>query len=166
MKVWRRTETGEASRRQGATTENTGSNREYLREEQRSQRGCIARRMQPDFHHGLLELATVDVVQSLGCGGAGLRLGGRLIVGPTEKKQKHGSFKRRTNRILAAPHIGVGCSTAGSGSQQQAPSVGGATLTGSFGHAGKSRRYAVGEGPRAHSSVRALRSRLIPMMPA
>jgi hypothetical protein len=25
-----------------------------LREEQRSQRGCIARRMQPDFHHGLL----------------------------------------------------------------------------------------------------------------
>jgi len=23
-------------------------------EEQRSQRGCIARRMQPDFHHGLL----------------------------------------------------------------------------------------------------------------
>src|SRR5438093_12381953 len=28
--------------------------REYLREEQRSQRGCIAGRMQPDFHHGLL----------------------------------------------------------------------------------------------------------------
>src|SRR5436190_16125373 len=28
--------------------------REYLREEQRSPRGCIARRMQPDFHHGLL----------------------------------------------------------------------------------------------------------------
>ena len=27
--------------------------REYLREEQRSQRGCIARRMQSDFHHGL-----------------------------------------------------------------------------------------------------------------
>ena len=27
--------------------------REYLREEQRSQRGCIAGRMQPDFHHGL-----------------------------------------------------------------------------------------------------------------
>ena len=30
--------------------------REYLREEQRSPRGCIARRMQPDFHHGLLAL--------------------------------------------------------------------------------------------------------------
>src|SRR5712692_1888708 len=30
--------------------------REYLSEEQRSRRGCIARRMQPDFHHGLLEL--------------------------------------------------------------------------------------------------------------
>ena len=29
--------------------------REYLSEEQRSQRGCIARRMQPDFRHGLLE---------------------------------------------------------------------------------------------------------------
>ena len=28
--------------------------REYLREEQRSPRGCIARRMQPAFHHGLL----------------------------------------------------------------------------------------------------------------
>jgi hypothetical protein len=30
--------------------------REYLSEEQRSQRGCIARRMQPGFHHGLLEV--------------------------------------------------------------------------------------------------------------
>ena len=29
--------------------------REYLREEQRRQRGCIARRMQPEFYHGLLE---------------------------------------------------------------------------------------------------------------
>jgi PadR family transcriptional regulator, regulatory protein PadR len=28
--------------------------REYLREEQRSQRGCIAGRMQLEFHHGLL----------------------------------------------------------------------------------------------------------------
>ena len=28
--------------------------REYLREEQRSQRGCIAGRMQLDFHHWLL----------------------------------------------------------------------------------------------------------------
>src|SRR2546422_6926312 len=28
--------------------------REDLSEEQRSRRGCIARRMQPDFHHGLL----------------------------------------------------------------------------------------------------------------
>src|SRR5428012_18810 len=27
--------------------------REYLREEQRSQAGCIAVRMQSDFHHGL-----------------------------------------------------------------------------------------------------------------
>src|SRR2546425_12765708 len=28
--------------------------REYLSEEQRSRRGWIGRRMQPDFHHGLL----------------------------------------------------------------------------------------------------------------
>jgi hypothetical protein len=28
--------------------------REYLRKEQRSQRGCIAGRMQTEFHHGLL----------------------------------------------------------------------------------------------------------------
>ena len=33
--------------------------REYLREEQRSQRGCVARRMQPDFHHGLVGLAAL-----------------------------------------------------------------------------------------------------------
>ena len=32
--------------------------REYLSEEQRSQRGCIARRMQAAFRHGLLELVT------------------------------------------------------------------------------------------------------------
>ncbi len=29
----------------------------YLREEQRRPRGCIARRMQPDFYHGLLRTA-------------------------------------------------------------------------------------------------------------
>jgi hypothetical protein len=28
--------------------------REYVSEEQRRRRGCIARRMQPDFHYGLL----------------------------------------------------------------------------------------------------------------
>ena len=33
--------------------------REYLREEQRSQRGCIAGRMQLEFHHGLL---TAEVI--------------------------------------------------------------------------------------------------------
>src|SRR5207245_8976127 len=84
VKVWRRTETSEAlgasPRRQGATTENRGPHprvvcavgwqyREYLKEEQRRWRrgpqrgrrvgvawGCIARRMQPDFRHGLLAL--------------------------------------------------------------------------------------------------------------
>src|SRR5438477_2912906 len=39
---------------QGATTENTGSYREYLREEQRRQAGCSAVRMQMELHHGLL----------------------------------------------------------------------------------------------------------------
>ena len=34
--------------------------REYLREEPRSQRGCIARRMQPDFFHGLLDERSRD----------------------------------------------------------------------------------------------------------
>ena len=58
VKVWRRTETGEAPRGQGATTENTGL---YLKEEQRSPRGCIARRMQPDFHHGLLGAPPSDL---------------------------------------------------------------------------------------------------------
>ena len=35
--------------------------REYLSEKQRSQRGCVARRMQPDFHHGLLNLKAVEL---------------------------------------------------------------------------------------------------------
>src|SRR5712691_10140314 len=51
--------------------------REYLSEEQRSQRrgpqrgsrvgvawGCIAGRMQPDFHHGLLETARHNTVRT------------------------------------------------------------------------------------------------------
>src|SRR6266508_5982969 len=53
----RRTEAGEAPRWQGATTENIG---QYLREKQRSQRGCIAGRMQPDFRHGLLKACTTS----------------------------------------------------------------------------------------------------------
>jgi hypothetical protein len=39
--------------------------REYLREEQRRQRGCIARRMQPGFHHGLL----AGLLLMMSCGG-------------------------------------------------------------------------------------------------
>ena len=35
--------------------------REYLSEEQRSQRGCIARRMQPEFHNGLLRLTSTPL---------------------------------------------------------------------------------------------------------
>ena len=44
--------------------------REYLREEQRSQRGCIARRLQPDFCHGLLGAALVALLAA-GCGASG-----------------------------------------------------------------------------------------------
>jgi len=51
VKVWRRTETGEAPR---PARRDDREYREYLSEEQRSRRGCIARRMQPDVHHGLL----------------------------------------------------------------------------------------------------------------
>ena len=42
VKVWRCTETGEAPRGQGATTENIGP---YLKEEQRRQPGCPAREL-------------------------------------------------------------------------------------------------------------------------
>src|SRR5712691_615313 len=38
--------------------------REYLSEEQRSQRGCIAGRMQADFHHGLPGLIRHLTVQA------------------------------------------------------------------------------------------------------
>jgi len=34
--------------------------REYLKEEQHSQRGCIAGRMQAEFHHGLLTPQTPE----------------------------------------------------------------------------------------------------------
>jgi hypothetical protein len=36
--------------------------REYLTEEQRSQPGCIARRMQRDFRHGLLGVTFIALV--------------------------------------------------------------------------------------------------------
>src|SRR5882672_2357529 len=42
--------------------------REYLSEEQRSRRGCIARRMQPDFHHGLIGLTSVCVLCAAAAG--------------------------------------------------------------------------------------------------
>jgi hypothetical protein len=49
--------------------------REYLREDQRSQAGCGAGRMQPDFHHGLLagalyEVPPTDLVTFAGAGAA------------------------------------------------------------------------------------------------
>ena len=51
VKVARGTETGEAPGWQGATRENTGL---YVTEEQCWRAGCLAGRMQRDFHHGLL----------------------------------------------------------------------------------------------------------------
>ena len=41
--------------------------REYLREEQRRRRGCVARRMQPDFHRGLSGRATSRRAQDGRC---------------------------------------------------------------------------------------------------
>ena len=52
----RRIEGGDAPGWQGVTTENIG---QYLREEQRSQAGCSAGRMQPAFCHGLLVVGPV-----------------------------------------------------------------------------------------------------------
>ena len=52
----RSTENREAPVRQGADDREYG---EYSREEQRSQTGCIAIRMQRHFHHGLLGLAVL-----------------------------------------------------------------------------------------------------------
>ena len=40
----------------GTSVKGIANYREYLNEEQRSQTGCIAGRMQLDFHHGLLGL--------------------------------------------------------------------------------------------------------------
>jgi hypothetical protein len=90
VKVWRRTETGEAPRRppqRGCRAGDPGIERrddrpagppvrvvhggvryrEYLSEEQRSRRGCIARRMQPDFHHGLLTAARAENAEKSVC---------------------------------------------------------------------------------------------------
>src|SRR5688572_14071122 len=39
--------------------------REYLSEEQRGQRGCIARRMQSGSHHGLLKASTAKKTLSM-----------------------------------------------------------------------------------------------------
>ena len=56
----RRTESGEAPGWQGATNEHI---RAYVSEEQRSQTGCIAARMQPVLRHGLLSVAAVGSVE-------------------------------------------------------------------------------------------------------
>jgi hypothetical protein len=50
VKVGRGTEAGDAPAWQG----DEGEYREYSGDEQRSQAGCSGRRMQPEFHHGLL----------------------------------------------------------------------------------------------------------------
>src|ERR1700675_4094249 len=56
--------------------------REYLSEEQRSPRGCIARRMQPDFHHGLSGPAMAMTITERRVGAVTvLQLGGPLVFG-------------------------------------------------------------------------------------
>ena len=70
-KAQRRVHTGEAPRHPvpGATREHIG---QYSTEEQRSQAGCIAARMQRGLRHGLPALAVAALLASLGgCGGAG-----------------------------------------------------------------------------------------------
>jgi hypothetical protein len=52
----RRVRDCEGARERRRTTENTVSNREYLREEQRSQTGCSAARMQMELRDALLVL--------------------------------------------------------------------------------------------------------------
>ena len=56
----RGTESGEAPGWQGATNDHI---RAYVSEEQRSQPGWIAARMQPEFHHGLLGLGPGGVLR-------------------------------------------------------------------------------------------------------
>jgi len=70
VKAWRRTETGRGAPR---ARRDDREYRQYLKEEQRSPRrgprrgsrvgvgwGCIARRMQPDFHDGLLSVTPLN----------------------------------------------------------------------------------------------------------
>ena len=47
---------GRSATRPSRTRRDDREYRPYVREEQRWPRGCIARRMQTDFHHGLLVL--------------------------------------------------------------------------------------------------------------
>src|SRR5712692_3611515 len=54
--------------------------REYLSEEQRRRRGCIARRMQPDFHHGLLSVVSVMALLTA-CGADQRRTGSAQTAG-------------------------------------------------------------------------------------
>jgi hypothetical protein len=71
--------------------------REYLREEQRSPRGCIARRMQPDFHHGRLSLRRLSR-QRVGAAG-GRREQARQLSRDDgdERLNAFRSFAARTN---------------------------------------------------------------------
>ena len=89
VKVPRRTETGEAPRWQGATTENTG---QYLRAEQRSQHGCIARRMQRDFCHGLLTARIVLFLHDLRAQGL-LQIGNQVVRIFEPDRDPHHAFR-------------------------------------------------------------------------
>ena len=92
VKVRRRTETGDAPVWQGA---DEGEYRQYLTEEQRSQAGCSAGRMQLDFHHGLL--------------GPAWGSGRKPRLRKTKQRSQTGAERRKTMGIDRAgfPFIGM-----------------------------------------------------------
>ena len=77
--------------------------RQYLRKEQRSQRGCIAGRMQLEFHHGLLGAVRVRASRpvkqiSLALGRIGWAREG---TGPFSGRFKDLPYKSRLKTVLA-----------------------------------------------------------------
>src|SRR5712691_1770852 len=78
------------------------SDREYLREEQRSQTGCSAGRMQSDFHHGLLGLENGRGLGSREKGDQ--RLSGLGILCRPRNTSHPGSRSRPTRRCRVVAH--------------------------------------------------------------
>src|SRR2546427_10149134 len=85
--------------------------REYLSEEQRSRRGCIARRMQPDFHHGLLKgCATFLTIAQKYSGGVVRLARVRTDRSRTGKESVKQSEQKRRASPVARPRCLAQCS--------------------------------------------------------